>query len=103
MIAYICYINYYHVIIQNLVTFPSSEFIHEVSSQQLHHLCHAMYMTCLALAMAMTHTKEYVFFGTTRCFGTQILSTYYYKIDTNIRKHLLQCNMSVASDMLNRT
>jgi hypothetical protein len=86
-----------------LVTFPSSEFIHEVSSQQLHHLCHAMYMTCLALAMAMTHTKEYVFFGTTRCFGTQILSTYYYKIDTNIRKHLLQCNMSVASDMLNRT
>jgi hypothetical protein len=45
----------------------------------------------------MTHTKEYVFFGTTRCFGTQILSIYYYKIDTNIRKHLLQCNTSVPS------
>jgi hypothetical protein len=84
-----------HVLIQNSVTFPSSEFIHEVSSQQLHHLCPAMCMTCLA--MVMMHTKEYVFFDTTRCFGTQILFTYYYKIDTNIRKHLLQCNRSVAS------
>jgi hypothetical protein len=90
----ICY-----VLIQNSVTFPSLEFIHEVSSQQ-HHLRRAGCTTYLALAMAMTHTKVCVFFGTIRCFGTQILSIYYYKIDTNIKKHLLQCNRSVASKTL---
>ena len=63
----------------------------------LHHFCRIVYTTCLALAMAMTHTKECVFFGTTRYFGTQILFIYYYKNDTNIRKHLLQCNRLVTS------
>ena len=89
-----------HVLIQNSVTFPSLEFIHKVSLQQFHHLRCAGCTTYLALAMAMMHTKECVFFGTIRYFGTQILSIYYYKLDTNIRKHLLQWNRSIASKTL---